>query len=275
MNTKFVLRVFSLFLALTALTLAALALLPAPVVVRLLTLWITRPPDPTPPSPVMTVPRGEMPTGPVGLQEWRQHRGEGYELVGSGFLLQLKDGTLVGLTTAHSVEVGNLNHPLERIAFALAGQPGYVAELDTLHGPPGTPRTGLDLSMDWILLQVNQPVAPSLVLTPDSRGAPQPGERVSLFSGLGDGAGGRRELMGTVQSVDSTGVWVLMDETFDAGRMSGSPLLSQHTGQVVGMAVAAMPRRNRLLIAFHPIGHLVELAEIAEEFPKIAEYQRR
>ncbi|MGH2523181.1 MAG: trypsin-like peptidase domain-containing protein, partial [Anaerolineales bacterium] len=179
------------------------------------------------------------------------------------------------VTTAHSLaDLGRPGHSLERIAFTLAGQSNPVIEFDTLHGQPGLPRTGFDLSIDWVLLKANQPVDSNLVLTPDPRGAPQPGERVSLFSGLGDGNGGRRELEGTVQSVDPTGIWVLMDEAFDAGRMSGSPLLSQHTGQVVGMAIAVMPRRNRLMIGFHPIGHLVVLAEEAAEFPTIAGYRR-
>ena len=68
-------------------------------------------------------------------------------------------------------------------------------------------------------------------------------------------------------------MWVLMDETFDPGMMSGSPLLSQHTGQVVGMAIAASPRGNRLTIGFHPIGSIVRLAEGAATFPALAGYR--
>ena len=82
-------------------------------------------------------------------------------------------------------------------------------------------------------------------------------------------------MAGTVQSADATGIWVLMDETFDAGRMSGSPLVSWHTGLVVGMAIAVVPRADRIEIGFHPIGHIVQMAEAAREFPKIADYQRK
>jgi hypothetical protein len=56
-----------------------------------------------------------------------------------------------------------------------------------------------------------------------------------------------------------------MDGAFNPGLMSGSPLVSQHTGQVVGMAVAASRRINRLLIGIHPIGSLVRLAGSATE----------
>lgn len=247
------------------------------------------PPEPTPLPPTLLAPPGEMPAGVVGLAEWAQYKSRDYELVGSGFFLRLSDGTVIGVTTAHaSAALGLPDNTLEHIAFAVNGQPDHAAEFDTLYGSPGTPRSGFDLSIDYVLLKVedplqgvegplsgiDQPIDPTLVLTPDARGAPQPGERVSLFSGLGDGHGKRRELMGTVQSVDAKGIWVLMDDMFNAGRMSGSPLVSQHTGQVVGMAIAVVPRADRIEIGFHPIGHIVQIAEAAREFPKIAEYRR-
>jgi hypothetical protein len=95
-----------------------------------------------------------------------------------------------------------------------------------------------------------------------------------LASGLGDGHGGRRVLEGTVQSVSERAVWVLMDASFHPGMMSGSPLLSQHTGRVVGMAVAASPRRGGLLLGVHPVGSLVRLAESAADFPKMDGFRR-
>jgi hypothetical protein len=66
----------------------------------------------------------------------------------------------------------------------------------------------------------------------------------------------------------------LMDDLFEAGMMSGSPFVSQHTGQVVGMLIAGTPRRGRLFLGTHPIGSLVHLAETATEFPKLNVYRR-
>lgn len=240
-----------------------------------------QPPDPTPPPPTILAPHGEMPPGPVGLEEWVQYRGEAYVLSGSGFLIGLDGGQVVGVTTAHSVSIGDPDRLLERIALAAAGQAGFVAEFDTLRGAPGQPCTE-DFSIDYVLLQAGQPIDPGLVLVPDPRGVPQPGEHVSLFSGLGDGHGGRRILSGTVESASETAVWVLMDqETFNPSMMSGSPFVSQHTGQVVGMAVAAtlrhlrlFPPRYRVLLGMHPIGSIVQLAESADEFPGISEQRR-
>ena len=275
MNTKFVVRGLLVALPVTViLTVVGLNLISARTPMG-------QPPEPTPPPPAILAPRGEMPPGPMGLEEWVQYRGEEYVLSCSGFLIALNDGEIVGVTTAHCVSIGDPNRPLEKIALAVAGQPGFVAEFDTLRGPPGQPSTD-DLSLDYVLLQVDPPIDPAFVLEPDPRGAPQPGERVSMFSGLGDGHGGRRVIDGTVQWASETTAWVLMDEeTFHPGMMSGSPFVSQHTGQVIGMAVAVAPRGYRLFprryqveVGMHPIGSIVQLAESADEFPKIREYLR-
>ncbi len=282
LNTRFIVRFLIAFLALTAVTLTALSFLPPPML-RQLVLWtqvLAAPPaEATPLPPAINAPQGQLPPGPVAVEEWKQYAGGDYEIAGSGFFLRLSDGTVIGVTTAHSVgDIADPANTLEHVAFKLAGDDHYLAVFDTLHGPPGAPREGAEfnLTVDYVFLQVPVPdtVEPSLILEPDSRGAPQPGERVSVFSGLGGESEPRCELGGTVQSVEATSVWVLMDDVFDAGGMSGSPLLSQHTGQVVGMAIAVDYDRNRVRIGFHPIGSIIEKAEAVTEFPGIVDYQR-
>jgi hypothetical protein len=266
MNIKFVVR--GLLLALPVAVIAsALAL----VMIRL---QVGQPLDPTPLPPTILAPRGELPTGPVGLQGWARYRGQADRQVVHGFLIRLSDGEIVGVTPAHGFSFGDPDHPLEQIALGAPGQTDFVVKFDRLWGQPGHPRTGGDMTVDYVLLRADQPIDSSFVLTPDPRGAPQPGERVSLFSGSVDSQGGQRILKGTVQSVSDTAVWVLMDELFNAYGMSGSPFVSQHTGQVIGMAIAVSPRGGRLLLGVHPIGSIVQLAESATEFPRISQYRR-
>ncbi len=263
-NAKFVVRGVLLALPVTVVVLVVGVLL---IVVQT---PAGRPPHPTPQPPTLLAPRGELPGGALGLQEWVRYRGEAYVLAGSGFFLRLAEGQIVGVTTAHSVSLGNPDRPLERIGLRAAGQADFVAEFDTLRGYPGRPRTGGDMTVDYVLMQAGQSIAPDLALVPDPRGAPQPGERVSLFSGVD----GDRVLEGTVQSVNDVSVWVLMDETFNPSLMSGSPFVSQHTGQVGGMLIAFTPRRTRLLLGAHPIGSIVQLAESATEPILMEDYRR-
>jgi len=272
MHLKLLSRAFIVLLTLAAISLALASFFPAQVAALILDIPL---PGPTPPPPTIHASRGEMPGGVGGLKEFKQERGQGYELVGSGFFLRLADGAVVGLTTAHSVpSLGSADEPLERIALRLPDGQGFVAEFDTLYGLPGVPRTGGDLTVDYVLLKVDQPVDADLVLAPDPRGAPQPGERVQIMGGLGELNNGQRLFSGTVLRVNAHGAWVLMDDNFEPGEMSGSPFVSEYTGQVVGLAIAVAHEGDRILIGVNPIGHIVQIAEAAREFPKIAEYRR-
>ena len=65
-----------------------------------------------------------------------------------------------------------------------------------------------------------------------------------------------------------------MDDSFEPSGLSGSPFISQHTGKVIGMAIATTTRGGKVLLGLHPIGSLVEKAEAAQTFPKIVDYRR-
>lgn len=237
------------------------------------------PPDPTPPPPAIAAPRGTMPEGRVSFQELARYRNEAFGgMVGCGFLLTPGEGQVVGVTPAHSISLGNAERPLDQIGFQLPNQPDLSLQFDTLHGWPGSPRTGQDMTVDHVLLR---PQAEDLVsldsglfLTPDPRGGPQPGERVSLYKCMGKHPE-QQILEGTVQSANDSAIWVLMDRRLSPDLMSGSgsPFISQHTGQVVGMLIAGTIRRDRVLLAAHPVGSLVDLADQASQFPTLSDYQ--
>ncbi|MBP7688330.1 MAG: hypothetical protein KA765_10495 [Thermoflexales bacterium] len=263
MNTRFVVRG----------TLLALVVVLAATALSIV--WVNTarfsPLDPTPPRPVLEAPSGELPTGAVGLSEYTQYANAEYNRVGCGFIFSLDTERLVGATTAHSLSF-NAASPLQRIALGVVGQSGFVVEFDRLHGLPGTARSGEDMTVDYVLLHAASAnsIDPALILRPDVRGQPQPGERVILYSGLQPG----QLYSGTVQSASAQAVWVVMDDTFDPSGLSGSPFVSQHTGQVVGMVIATTQRSGRVLLGAHPIGSLVRLVEEATKFPLISTYRK-
>ena len=210
---------------------------------------------PLPPPPSITAPRGDLPTGVVAFEE-RIQAGAEYDLLGSGFCLELPNGEVIGVTTAHSMG----GRDFAPMAFTIAGRGERAATFSRLRVSRGQPRTGADMTIDHVLLRPDSPPAPAYVLRPDPRGAPQPGERVLLYSGLGDGRGGQRILPGVVESVDGNGAWVRMDSVFDPGLMSGSPVLSQHTGCVVGMTIAMSWKPGALMIGLNPVGAILSRA---------------
>ena len=231
--------------------LAGIALGGAVILAAAPRLFVPRLP-PLPPPPVITAPRGEPPTDVVAFEER-----VGGSLAGSGFLLELPNGDVIGVTTAHSLGEGRF----APLAFVVAGRGDVVATFRTLYAPLGLPQTDSNLTIDYVLMKPDAPPDPTLVLRPDPRGGPQPGERVSLYSGLGDGQGGPRILHGTVEWVDAGGAWMRMDELFDPGLMSGSPMISQHTGRVVGVVIVMSWVPGTLRIGINPIGEIVRAAQ--------------
>lgn len=267
MNAKFVIRGLLFALIVLGLVIAAVAVAVSG--------FVAAPPGgPAPPLATITAPEGEIPSAPVGMGEWAKYEGEEIKLVGSGFFFYMDNGEAIAVTTAHSLTLGNANRPIERIAFGIAGQIDFLHEMDTLFGTPGKPRLGRDMTVDYVLLKVDDIIEPSYILQPDPRGEPEPGERLILYSGLGDENGELRMLYGTVHTVNRNGIWVLMDDDFHPGRMSGSPLVSQHTGKAVGMAISAAYNDQGLMIGAHPIGSLVRKVDKATDFLLLSEYQR-
>src|SRR5512139_2847773 len=182
MNVRFVLR--GSLLAIVAVLLALIAVLLFAESRR--QLLPSQPPVP-PAVPTLTVPRGALPTASVGLVEWTRYGTGDYRPVGRGFLFRLPDGQIVGVTTAHSLSF-NSWPPLRNIALAPGEGSQPVIEFDALRGDPGTARTGEDMTIDYVLLDApgDRQIDPALILDPDPRGLPQAGERVALYSFVGD-----------------------------------------------------------------------------------------
>lgn len=228
----------------------------------------------TPPPPSISAPRGDLPDGIAGLQQWQQN-GDVFEAdLSSGFLLDI-GGEVIGVTTAHGTYDRPDPYPtMARMGLGINGADQPVVESDTYYGHPGSPRTGTDTTVDYVLLKLDA-ADPELALTADPRGEPLPGERVVLYSGVGDQQGGVVTWSGTVLSVAPTGIRLVMDQsTLFPGGMSGSPVFSEHTGQVIGMLIAGSMQGSRWVLDVHPIWHLVEVAESATEFPTMLGYER-
>jgi hypothetical protein len=267
MNTRFLLRGLVIALVMVAIGLLILYfalpfIFPGP------------PSGPIPAVPTIYSPAGELPVAQVGLQEWALYRNETIRCVGSGFFFKISDSSVIATTTAHSLEIGNKEKPLEVVAFKIPGEDQFSAELVKLHGEPGQARLfGQNLSKDYVLLQVEHRPEDELILVPDPRGNAQPGERVVLHSGHCGEESGARIFHGSVLTVDEHGIWVVMDDDINPATMSGSPVLSMHSGKVIGMTTAAAIQEGRILIGINPIINLMERAFQAQVFLRLKDYK--
>ncbi len=229
-----------------------LGLLTAGIVGGSVLLWqMNRSLPPLPPPPTIQAPHGALPVLNVALQE-HLLTPEGDSWVGSGFLLQVAPGRVFLVTTAHSVD----GAPLAGARLALRAADGRtLAEATLTNARIGQPRTTDDLTVDYLLAPLDAPPDPAWVLYPDPRPLPQVGERVTLYTST------HPPIQATVQQIEPHAVWLRMDTWFLPGLSSGAPALSQHTGGVVGMAIAARFVGTHLLIGLHPIQFLMKHIE--------------
>jgi hypothetical protein len=230
------------------LTIASVVLAVTLTVLWALAPWLLPPSlPPLPPPPAVAAAPGPLPGWPVAFDE-RITRADAFERIGMGFLLRLPGGDVVGVTTAHSLG----GHDFAPIRFTYAGE-AIAASFANLHAPLGTARTGSDLTVDYVLMRPDAPPDPAHVLEPDPRGAPQLGERVALYAGV-------KVLDGTVESVDAQGAWIRMDDWAQMAGLSGSPVVSRHTGKVVGMAIGINTQGGALRLGINPIGSILNVA---------------
>ena len=206
---------------------------------------------PTPLPPTISAQRGEPPTGPLAF--WGQTpRGS----VSCGFLMRLPEGRQLGVSAAHSTMALPADMPA-RFNFT----DGALAVELTGQLRIGRPFVGEDFTSDYALWTIKGSAAEAQILTPDPRGYPVPGERIWLYNHVSS-ADGMGRWAGVVMQVKPEAIWVRFDEEFTPGGSSGCPVVSQHTGQVVGMVVAGenMPP---VVIGLHPIASLLEKAQAA------------
>lgn len=233
-------------------------------IVYLRTLAPVAPAGPTPLPVTPVAPVGALPTAHVGLALWARYD-FGEQMGGTGFFLRLPDDTVVAVAAAHSLipawlrsvtlrEQASLNFPAPR-EFALA----------EFYGPPGRPTNLRVMAGDYTLLVAPPAIAqtaPELILTPDPRGYPEVGERVRLVCAtVALQPDGRCQMDATVTHVDLDGIWIALDANFDAVGSSGGPVLSLHTGHVIGTVSAGMLRGgDPQRLALNPIAAILQAA---------------
>lgn len=206
---------------------------------------------PPPPLPAIDVPRGLAPNGQMAL--WGETKIGPF---GCGFLMRLPDGRRLGVSSGHSTQLlpaslpGRFTNPDGTLAVNLAGQLRI-----------GSPFMREQFSLDYAFWSLKDATAEEDFLTPDPRGAPLPGERVWLYT-LSSGRGGAGRRAGVVMLIKPEAIWVRLDEGFDPHGSSGCPVVSQHTGQLVGMVVAG-ENLPPVVMGLHPVGSLLEKAQAA------------
>lgn len=186
---------------------------------------------------------------------------------GTGFFAYAPSDEVVAITSAHFIDFSGPAlleaHWLDNVRFT------PVCKFTNSFGQPGRPPLGDDLRGDYLVLDaVRLSVSQDRpILQLDPRPAPDVGERVWLPNKDETVLLGHRPMAGTVVEASEQYAVILFDEHFRLQSQSGSPLVSQQTGQVIGTLSRGGELRGQAFIYTAPARPILDAISNAAERP--------
>lgn len=208
------------------------------------------------------------PSGRVVFHQELHRTGDGEAgFVGKGFFAKTPGGTVIGVTSMHFLELEG--SPFDKVSWFDAERKP-VAEATKAFGTPG--RTVdwdadfKDLRLDYLLLKPDADPKDVTVLEFDPRPQDQYkiGERV--WFPLQPSQGPMRIVGGEVTVVRRGQITVRLDDPkAKPTACSGSPIISQKSGKVIGLLAAGGEIMDRMFIQIAPAPGIVKAIERAEK----------
>lgn len=249
------------------------------------------PPSPTTPTPAPTpaptskptapasAPKDEVRKPPSGLVIFFQALAPEPGLVGTGWFIKTPKGEAIGATSLHLLDLQA--KPLESVSWIDFDSPGSLVSSKSFGQPGIQPSDDPDASYrhDYLLLALDPTKAKPATLELDPRELPRPktktaaGERV--WFPIMDSAAkpdGVRWVPGEVLAASAKVITITLDEKVDLPGTSGTPIVSQETGKVIGMVSAGHlggAKSTALLAPARAMWEAVNKAEITGERPAL------
>jgi len=161
-------------------------------------------------------------------------------LQGTAFFVHAPDGATAAVTASHYLDQSG--PPLVHVWLLslTASEPTPLADSDVCWGQPGGKgirgaNAVTDLRTDRFLLPVSVDERMVHVLDLDDRPGPTVGERIWFPDKQPSESGGFRLIEGAVVQIESRFVRIRLDNTIKPQSQSGSPVISQVNGKVLGL----------------------------------------
>lgn len=178
---------------------------------------------------------------------------------GTGSFVRASNGKVIGLTSAHFIDFSG---PRLLKADWLDIKSGKsIATTTRSWGKPG--RAGsyepLDLRPDYLLLVMEGDIDPQSILEIDSRNLAEVGERVLFPNKNGDVSAG------TIQEAKDTYLIVKLDKKVNLEARSGTPILSQSTGKIIGLLTGGSIESDHTLLYLTPSSGILKMLSKDQE----------
>lgn len=189
---------------------------------------------------------------------------------GTGFLVKASNGKVIGVTSAHFINFdGQL---LKKAAWLDIQSKKPIARFSKSFGLPGdggsTSVLKTDLRSDFLLLLADAEVPENLILQLDDRDLPAVGERVFLPNKDAKQANGFQIVAGQVKETHPEYIVVELDAPLKMQSQSGSPILSQVNGKVIGTLSRNLGKETTTLY-LTPSSAIVDAMKKANQFPEL------
>lgn len=163
---------------------------------------------------------------------------------GTGSFLKTPTGKVIGLTSAHFI---NFSGPkLLQVDWLDIRTKKTIATSVKSWGAPGCEGSyhPLDLRSDYMLMVIEGNICSESLLEIDHRNATEVGERIWFPNKNAEAFFGYDLIEGTITEVKNTHIIVLLDQSIDLQSRSGTPILSQTTGKVIGILTGGEDLKN-------------------------------
>ena len=243
----------------------------------------TAPPTPpaqsSTPPPAAAAPAPEIKTPPKGEVIFFQMLTPGF-LVGTGFFIKTPKGEIIGATSIHFLDLDE--GPLESIAWLGGSKLEEIASSDKAFGQPGVQPKDLrdpDYRKDYLLLTLKAPPKNAAALeidhrlVPRARAGQERGELV--WFPVMDGKAkpdGVHWINGEVHAASGKVITIVLDESIELNGSSGTPVVSQETGKVIGVVSAGSKGFKKPTVYLAParaIWKAMTKAEVSGERPTL------
>ncbi len=167
---------------------------------------------------------------------------------GTGFLAKGAKDRIAAVTSAHFLSF--TGPPLKEVRWLDVTTREPLATFSTSWGQPGNRGTPVDLRPDYFICPVTTPVPPEQVLELDDRPLPGVGERVWFPDKDSKSATelGFEVVEGVVNEAEETHIHLKLDRPIRLQSQSGSPVISQATGKVIGTFARGHPAGTDLFL---------------------------
>jgi len=221
-------------------------------------------------SPPANPPKPALPGGRIVFQpEWTYTNKEP-QYQGTGFFVKNKAGKIIAVTSAHFIDFDG--PPLEKAVWLYAEDGTNIATMTQAWGKPGHAGTMQppDLRSDYLLLKGPDKLKPGVaVLEIDERGYPRVGERIWFPCKTSGFANGFTLIEGAVAKSSDKAVYVRLDRQAELESCSGSPIISQSTGKVIGTLTGGGAVGGAYTLILAPCGAIHDAIESAKDSPEL------